>query len=123
MAYDRGTPHQLCQFHLLREYKRDIGKVGFSQAKALLRTDDMERAREYACRIVALPRGKAEGVALARQGIAKRIDASTDGRRVEIPRDVAVGAVQSGDTGRARMGTAWTVHNLLALLQMRGVLA
>ena len=47
MAYGRGAPHQLCQFHLLREYKRNIGKAGFSEAKALLGADDMEQAREY----------------------------------------------------------------------------
>ena len=43
--YDRDTPHLLCQFHLLRECERNIGKVGFSQAKALLEVDDMEQAR------------------------------------------------------------------------------
>ena len=59
MAYDRGAPHQLCQFHLLREYKRNIGGVEFSEAKALLDADDKEQARERAGRIVALARGKA----------------------------------------------------------------
>ena len=59
MAYDRDTPHQLCQFHLLRECKRNIGRVGFSDAKALLGSDDMEQARDYARRIVALTDGKA----------------------------------------------------------------
>ena len=59
MAYDRNTPHQLCQFHLLREYKRNIGGVGFTEARALLGSEDMEQAREYAGRIVALTGGKA----------------------------------------------------------------
>ncbi len=35
MAYGRDTPHQLCQFHLLRECARNIGIVGLSEAKAL----------------------------------------------------------------------------------------
>ena len=56
MAYGRDAPHQ---FYLLREYKRNKGKVGFSKAKALLESDDRERARGYAGRIVALTGGKA----------------------------------------------------------------
>ena len=59
MAYGMGTPHQLCQFHLLREYKRNIGGVAFSEATALLGLDDMDQTRDYAGRIVALTRGKA----------------------------------------------------------------
>ena len=49
----------MCQFHLLRECKRNIGKAGFSEAKALLESNDMEQARERAGRIVALTGGKA----------------------------------------------------------------
>ena len=52
MSYDRDAPHQLRQFHLLREYKRNISGVGFSETKALLGSDDMEQARDYAGRIV-----------------------------------------------------------------------
>ena len=62
MAYGRRAPHQLCQFHLLREYNRNIGDkgiVGVSEAKALLGADDMEQEREYAGWIVALMGGKA----------------------------------------------------------------
>ena len=49
----------MCQFHPLREYKRNIGKVGMAEAKALRGSDDMERARERAGRIVALTGGNA----------------------------------------------------------------
>ena len=60
MAYDRNTPHQLRRFHLPRECKRNIGGVGFSEAKALLGPGDvMEQALDYAGRIVALTGGKA----------------------------------------------------------------
>lgn len=59
MAHDRNAPHQLCQFHLLRECKRNIDGLGFSEAKALLGADDMEQARDYARRIMALTDGKA----------------------------------------------------------------
>ena len=59
MAYGRSVLHQLCQFHLLREYKCNIGGVGFSEAKALLVSDDMDQARKRSGRIVALTDGKA----------------------------------------------------------------
>ena len=39
MAYDKDPPRQMCQFHPLRERKRNIGGVGFSEAKALLGSD------------------------------------------------------------------------------------
>ena len=61
-----------------------------------------------------------EGVALTRQSVAKGADAS-DAIRYRATsllerfnREIRV---------RERMGTAWTVHNLLVLLQLRGVLA
>ena len=59
MAYGKGAPHQLCQFPMLRECKRNIGGVGLAEAKALLGSDDMGQAREYAGRIVALTGDKA----------------------------------------------------------------
>ena len=49
----------MCQFHLPRECKRNIGGVGFAEAKALFGSDDMEQARGSARRIVALTGGKA----------------------------------------------------------------
>ena len=59
MVYGKGVPNQLYQFRLLREYRRNMGKAGFSEAKALLGANDMEQARECAGRIVALTDGKA----------------------------------------------------------------
>ena len=45
MAYGKGAPHQLCQFHLLRECKRNIGKgkAGFRRQRR--RLDRMIRVR------------------------------------------------------------------------------
>ena len=120
MAYGRGTPHQLCQFHLLREYTRNIGGVGFAEAKALLGSDDIEQARERVGRIVVLTRGKAlhwcvkalrKGLTHLRTGEARYRTTSLLER---FNREIRA---------RERMGTAWTVHNLLVLLQLRGVLA
>ena len=119
MAYDKGAPHQFCQFHLPRECKRNIGEVGFSDAKALLGVDDMEQARAYAGRIVALTGGKA---------IYWRVKAL----RKELPH-LRTGESKYHATSllerfnreiraRERMGTVWPVRNLLVLLQLRGVL-
>ena len=73
MAYGRRAPRQLCHFHLLREYTRNTRVMGFSETKALLGADDMEQAREYAGRIVALT-GR-QGALLACQSVAKEVDA------------------------------------------------
>ena len=78
MAYGKGTPHQLCQSHPLREYTRNIGKVGFSEAKALLGSSDMARARECVGRIVELTGGKA--LYWVRQSVGQRADAAADRR-------------------------------------------
>ena len=44
MAYGRSAPRQ---FHLLHEYKRNIGGMGFfPESKALLEPDNIEQARE-----------------------------------------------------------------------------
>ena len=63
-----------------------------------------------------------ESVVLARQGIAKWADVSSTGESryratsllERFNREIRV---------RERMGTVWTVHNLLVLLLLRGVLA
>ena len=46
MTYGSQTNHQLCQFHLLREYLRNIGDSGFSEALKLLRSESMAQARD-----------------------------------------------------------------------------
>ena len=113
MTYGRGTPHQLRQFHLLREYKRNIGGVGFSEAKALLGSDDMDQARKCAGQIVALTRGKA-----LRKGLTHPSDGRARYRATSL-----LDRFNREIRSRERMGTVWTVHNLLELLQLRGVLA
>ena len=60
MTYGSQTNHQLCQFHLLREYLRNIGDSGFSEALKLLRSESMAQARIHAEHAVYLSEGKAE---------------------------------------------------------------
>ena len=120
MAYGRGTPHQLCQFHLLREYTRNIGIAGFAEAKALLGSDDIEQARGHAGRIVALTRGKALRwrVKALRKGLTHLRTGESSYRTTSL-----LERFNREIRARERMGTVWTVHNLLVLLQLRGVLA
>ena len=120
MAYDRDTLHQLCQFHLLCEYTRNIGIVGFSEAMALLGSDDMEQAREHADRIVALTGGKALRwcVKALRKGLTHLRTGETRYRTSSL-----LERFNREIRARERMGAVWTVHNLLVLLHLRGVLA
>ena len=40
-VYGREAPHQLCVFHLLREYWRNIGETGFAAARRLLSAESL----------------------------------------------------------------------------------
>ena len=97
-----------------------IGIVGFSEAKALLGSDDMEQARSYAGRIVALTGGKALRwrVKALENGLTHLRTGDTKYRATSL-----LERYNREIRARERMGTAWTVHNLLVLLQLRGVLA
>ena len=53
----RGTPHQLCVFHLLREYRRNIGTAGFAAARRLLDAGSSAEGREWARRIMRATAG------------------------------------------------------------------
>ena len=120
ISYDGGTPHQLRQFHPLREYKRNVRGVEFSEAKTLLESDDIEQARAYAGRIVALTGGKALYwcVKALEKGLAHLRTGESIYRATSL-----LERFNREIRASARMDTAWTVHNLLVLLQLQGVLA
>ncbi len=42
------------QFHLLREYRRNIGELGWDEAKELPMSEDLTAARKLAAQIVKL---------------------------------------------------------------------
>ena len=48
LAYGREAPHQLCVFHLRREYWRNLGAIDFAEAKRLLRSESLAEGREWA---------------------------------------------------------------------------
>ena len=57
MVYGSKAAHQLCQFHLLQEYRRNIGSRGRGEAKALLGSEDLLQVRTFAVKIVDLTDG------------------------------------------------------------------
>ena len=48
LVYGGEAPHQLCAFHLLREYRRNIGTAGFAAARWLLDARSMAEGQEWA---------------------------------------------------------------------------
>ena len=119
LMYGSKDRHQLCQFHLSREYKRNIGSAGFAEARALLNADSLSQARELAELIMSLTVGRAtywcakalkQGLAHLGTGYGRHKMTS---RLERFHRELRC---------RERMGTGWTMHNLLALLQIRGLL-
>ena len=59
LVYGGDAPHQLCAFHLLREYRRDIGVSGFAAARRLLEAGSLAEGREWARRIMRATAGAA----------------------------------------------------------------
>jgi transposase-like protein len=116
LAYGIQTPHQLCQFHLLREYRRNVGKVSWAEAKALLESQDWEEAQQWAQRLSRLTGGKAgywcdkaleKGLTYLRTGQAPW---RTTSRLERFNRELR---------RRERLGTCWSPHNLTVLLARR----
>lgn len=119
LAYSRAVAHQLCSFHLLREYGRNIGKAGWAAARQLLLTDNGTVAQSCARQIMELTAGAAaywldQALVAGRQywttgEVAYRTTSRLERYNRELRR-------------RECLGTVWSEHNLLALLQTRGLL-
>ena len=114
LVYSGEAAHQLCAFRLLREYRRNIGGRGFAAARLLLNADSLPEGREWARRIMRVTDGAARY--WCEQALSKGL------------RHLATGEVAHRTTSRLerhnrelrrreKLGTAWTEHNLLALLQ------
>ena len=119
LVYGSQAPHQLCHFHLLREYRRNLGWEGWSEARRLLASGSVAEGQRWARRVVALTGGQAEywcRKALG-QGLRHlqtgRTDFKTTSRLERQNREYR---------RRERQGTVWSPHNLLILLQKRGLI-
>lgn len=53
-VYRRRALHQLCVFHLLREYRRNLGTFDFAAAPGLLQSASLAEGREWARRLIQL---------------------------------------------------------------------
>lgn len=113
LVYGVRTPHQLCQFHLLQEYWRNLGKVGWSEAKALVGSQSWEEARQWAQRLQGIRGEKAaywcnkvlqKGLTYLKTG---QDQWRTTSRLERFNRELR---------RRERMGTWWSPHNLTVLL-------
>ena len=119
LVYGSQAPHQLCHFHLLREYRRNLGWDGWSEARRLLASASVAEAQRWARRVVALTGGAAEYWCrkALRQGLrylqTGRTDFKTTSRLERQNREYR---------RRERPGTVWSPHNLLILLQKRGLI-
>ena len=119
LVYGGEAPHQLCAFHLLREYRRNIGAAGFAAARRLLDATSLVEGRKWARRIMRATAGAAgywcekalsKGLRhLATGQVAHRTMSRLERHNRELRR-------------REQLGTVWTEHNLLALLQKQGLL-
>ena len=119
LVYGREAPHQLCAFHLLREYWRNIGVAGFAAARRLLEASSLAEGREWARRIMRATAGA------ARYWCEKALSKGL--------RHLATGQARHRTTSRLerhnrelrrreQLGTVWTERNLLALLQKQSLL-
>ena len=97
----------MCVFHLLREYWRNWGEVGFAEAQGLLRSANLAEGRQWAQR---LRRAKAlsKGLRHLTTGQTRqRTTSRLERHNRELRR-------------REKLGTVWTEHNRLALQQIQG---
>ncbi len=119
MTYGNEANHQLCQFHLLREYLRNIGDAGFSEALKLLRSESVAQVRIHAERAVYLSGGEAEYWCekALNKGLAHLVSGQSRYKTTSL-----LERLNRELRRRERMGTWWNPHNLLVLLQRRGLL-
>ena len=119
LVYDGEAPHQLSLLHLLREYRRNIGVARFAAARRFLDAGSLAEGREWARRIMRATAGAArywcekalrKGLRHLTTGQAShRTTSRWERHNRELRR-------------REKLGTVWTEHNLLALLQKQGLI-
>lgn len=118
MVYGSNAPHQLCQFHLLREYQRNTGFKGWQEARALLDSQSSQEAQIHARRLLEVAGKEAEywcrkvlekGLTFLRTA---QPSLKTTSRLERYQRELR---------RREHMGTCWSPHNLLVLLQQSGL--
>ena len=109
----------MCQFHLLREYRQKVGKQGLREAKALLESAGWAEAEEHARE--AIIRSGGEVLEWCRKALGNGLTHLKTGQ--EKYRTTSPLERQNREyRRREKMGTVWSPHNLIALLQIRGLI-
>ena len=119
LVYGRAAPHQLCHFHLLREYRRNLGWEGWNEARQLLAAETSAEARRYGSEVVALTGGRA--AYWCRKALAGGMQHLATGQG-KFKTTSRLERQNREYRRRESMGTVWSPHNLLVLLQNRGLI-
>ena len=118
-TYGVNANHQLCQFHLLREYRRNIGEAGFGEAVKMMSSRSVSEARIHAVLAVAFSDGESER--WCERALSKGLTHLATGQ-TRYKTTSPLERLNREFRRRERMGTWWNPHNLLVLLQRRGLL-
>ena len=107
-VYGQEVPHQLCHFHLLREYRRNLGWDGWAEARRRLASESVAEGQQWARRVEALTGGQARYWCrkALRQGL--RHLQTGQGRFKTTSR---LERQNREYRRREKMGTVWTPHN------------
>ena len=122
LVYGREAPHQLCHFSAsggLREHRRKLGWEGWTEARELLASETWAEAQRHGTRLVALTGGRAT------YWCRKALGAGMRHLKTEQTKYKTTSRLERQNREyrrRERMGTVWSPHNLLALLQKRGLI-
>ena len=119
LVYGREVPHQLCHFHLLREYRRNLGWDGWGEARRLLASGSVAEAQQWARRVVALTGGRAEY--WCRKALREGLRHLQTGQE-RFKTTSRLERQNREYRRREKLGTVWSPHNLLILLQKRGLI-
>ena len=118
LVYGGEAPHQLCAFHLLREYLRNIGMAGFAAARRLLDAGSLAEGREWARRIMRVTDGAVRY--WCEKALSKGLRHLATGQATH--RTTSRLERHNRELRRQKLGTVWTEHNLLALLPEQSLL-
>ena len=117
MVYGLQAPHQLCHFHLLQEYRRNIGWEGWQEAKKRLSSQCRQEGVDYVKGIMASTGGR--GAYWCRKALNQGLRHLETGQE-RYKTTSRLERLNRELRRREKLGTVWSPHNLLALLQVRG---
>ena len=110
MVYGPEVPHQLCHFHLLREYRRNLGWDGWAEARGLLASASVAERQRWARRGGGLDR-RAGGI-LVPESPARGPASFADGARA-VQDHLAAGTAEPGVPATGKDGNGMVAAQLI----------